>query len=31
VGGLDLTFGVQFTWRTFGAAVSSVVEEFVPP
>ena len=30
-GGRDLAPGVQFTWRTFGTTVSSVVEEFVPP
>ncbi len=29
-GGVELGLGARFTWRTFGVAVSSVVEEFVP-
>lgn len=30
-GGRDLAPGARFTWRTFGAAVGSVVEEFIAP
>jgi uncharacterized protein YndB with AHSA1/START domain len=29
-GGPDLRLGVEFTWKTFGVALRSKVEEFVP-
>jgi uncharacterized protein YndB with AHSA1/START domain len=30
-GGSELKLGTKFRWKTFGVALSSTVEEFVPP